>query len=538
MRHVSPRLAELTAHAQALTSSGDLAGARAVLADALAPTDTDPQRASPALAEAAALHARILVTLGDAQAARDWAGFAHTAQHRLYGPDDERTLAATATHAAVLHRVGNHGLAARLYRDVVDQLTATDGADSLRVLAAQADLATTEHAAGDCADARARLTDAWRRHRRVHGDAAPAGIKMLARLGRMERDCGRLDDAREHLALAGEFCARYLPGGHPLTRQVAALVRAPSAGRHRCADAAAARGFPPDQRPAPGAPIPGRSTADRSGTPPRVTPPGVTPLPPTEPPGVTAVPRSPGTAEPGTRTADPGARVTDVGPGPGRAPDARLGRVVGHGVEPAGYAVPARDHGGTGAAPETDDDSADPRLPVPVHGRDRRRGRRPLVVAAVVTTGALAAGAFTANAWSHGDGASPGAAPSAAVAGPSATATAQPTGTAPATGPGSPGPVSTGPGSAPGAAPPSSVTLRDSGDSVALEWVYPPGVEGPVLISGGRTGQTRAFQQLPAGSTSYVVYGLNERADYCFTVAVVYSVDSVAPSAPVCTKRG
>jgi hypothetical protein len=60
-----------------------------------------------------------------------------------------------------------------------------------------------------------------------------------------------------------------------------------------------------------------------------------------------------------------------------------------------------------------------------------------------------------------------------------------------------------------------------------------------VLISGGRTGQeARAFQQLPAGSADYVVYGLNERADYCFTVAVVYSADSVAASPSVCTRRG
>jgi hypothetical protein len=85
---------------------------------------------------------------------------------------------------------------------------------------------------------------------------------------------------------------------------------------------------------------------------------------------------------------------------------------------------------------------------------------------------------------------------------------------------------------------PAGVTLRDNRDSVSLTWRYPKGSEGPVLISGGRTGQEqRAFQQLPAGTTDYVVYGLNRQNNYCFSVAVVYTVDQVAASEAVCTKR-
>jgi hypothetical protein len=505
MRHVSPPLAQLTAHAQALTSSGDLAGARAVLADALAPTDTDPHRATPDVAAAAALHARVLVTLGDPQAARDWAGFAHTAQRRLYGPDDERTLAATATHAAVLHRLGNHALAAQLYRDVVEQLTATDGPDSMRVLAAQADLATAEHAAGECVDAHARMADAWQRHRRIYGDAAPAGIKMLARLGGMERDCGQVIEAREHLALAGEFCARYLPGDHVLARQVAALAKAPISGRHRC-DADAVHGFPPDAA---------RPTVHPA--------PGVTP---TGPPGVTSLPR------------------------PQQRPD------------PVGAPRPA----GAGAGEHRDED--DRRLPVPVHHAAPRASRR-LVVGGVVAVGALAAAATAAFALPRDDrdpaapggvepapaaavtstatGATPAAPSSAAAAAPSSAATAAPPSSAAAAAAGTvaaapvpaAGTATAGPAPTSAAAAPSAVVLRDARDSVTLEWTYPPGAEGPVLISGGRTGQQRrAFQQMPAGSTDYVVYGLNERADYCFTVAVVYSADVVAGAPPVCTARG
>ncbi len=487
MRHVSPPLAELTAHAQALTSSGDLAGARAVLADALAPTDTDPHRASPDVAAAAALHARVLVTLGDPQAARDWAGFAHTAQRRLYGPEDERTLAATATHAAVLHRLGNHALAAQLYRDVVEQLTATDGPDSMRVLAAQADLATAEHAAGECVDAHARMADAWQRHRRIYGDAAPAGIKMLARLGGMERDCGQVIEAREHLALAGEFCARYLPGDHVLARQVAALAKAPISGRHRCdAEADAAHGFPPG---------PARPAAYPA--------PGVTP---TGPPGVTTLPR----------------------PQQRPAPVERL--------RPAG------------TGPDDHRDGDDRRLPVPVHHAPPRTSRR-LVVGGVLVAGALVAAATAAFALPRGDRdatAPVGATSAPAVAAaPLATASATPaapsSAAAAATGAAGPAPAAgTATATETGAAAaPSAVVLRDGRDSVTLEWSYPAGAEGPVLISGGRTGQERrAFQQVPAGSTNYVVYGLNERADYCFTVAVVYSADVVAAAPPVCTARG
>ncbi|BCJ55364.1 hypothetical protein Asp14428_68390 [Actinoplanes sp. NBRC 14428] len=246
MRHVPPQLAALTAQAQTLTAEGDLAGARAVLDGVLDPAETDPQRASPDLALAAALHARILIALGDAHAARIWAGFAHAAEERLHGPHDERTIAAAATHAAVLHRVGNFGRAAQLYHDLVAELTALDGPLSTRVLAAEADLATAEHAAGHCTAARARLADAWTRHREVHGDDSAAGIKMLARLGAMERECARDGEAGEHLALAQELCARYLPADHSLAQQIARLATGPVSGRHQCGRVQRSAGPLPD----------------------------------------------------------------------------------------------------------------------------------------------------------------------------------------------------------------------------------------------------------------------------------------------------
>jgi hypothetical protein len=571
MRHVPPPLAELTAHAQILTSAGDLMAARAVLVDALDPTDADPQRASPDLADAATLLARILIALGDPHTARIWAAFAHAAEDRLYGPHDERTVAAAALHAAVLHRVGNFGRAAQLYHDLVGELTALDGRDSARVLAAEADLATAEHAAGHCTAARGRLTDAWTRFRQVYGDAGPSGIKMLARLGAMERECGRTAESREHLALVQELCARYLPGDHPLAVQAANLAQAPAGGRHICgrversSGPATAPGVTPVHRPAapgirrvrvdrfsdgqypdaspgaddeypdaaasaaaagPYARAPHRAYPDSPWDPPRAvaaTPAG-DPAPPaaddrtTEPKGLYQQPIYLADVHqaPGERT---GRHVLADTPSPlpGRRPpeNGPDGRPIGIGAAPV--LPPAK---------VTPPDSRLP-VPVPVEKPAPRGSWQPLVLVAVLIAGVAVAAAVVIMALPNASGqvTPPASRPPASAAAParastSASASVKPSG------------LDAGP-------PPGAVRLRDNRDSVSLDWNYPKGAEGPVLISGGRRGQEqRAFQQLPAGSTNYVVYGLNEGLDYCFSVAVVYTVDHVAASKPLCTHRG
>ena len=194
----------------------------------------------------------MLVALGEPHSARGWAAFAYAATTRLYGRSDQRTVAAAATLAAVLHRVGSHARAARLYQDVIIELTAQDGPESLRVLAAHADLATVEYARGQCAVARDRLQDAWELHREVYGDGHPSGIKMLARLGAMQRDCGQFAEAHDNLALARELCRQHLPADDPLAAQVAALARAAANPDHVCADDRHAPGHPGGAgRPAP-----------------------------------------------------------------------------------------------------------------------------------------------------------------------------------------------------------------------------------------------------------------------------------------------
>ncbi|MFI6819685.1 tetratricopeptide repeat protein [Micromonospora sp. NPDC050187] len=231
---MSSPFGELTGQAHHLVAAGDLSGAQELLADALADADPRPANASPELAEAAGLQARVLVTLGEPHSARGWAAFAYAAMTRLYGTSDQRTVAAAATLAAVLHRVGSYARAARLYQEVIIELTALDGPESLRVLAAHADLATVEYARGECTTARERLQDAWELHREVYGDGHVSGIKMLARLGAMQRDCGHFADAHDNLALARELCRQHLDPDDPLAAQVAGLARAAANPDHAC----------------------------------------------------------------------------------------------------------------------------------------------------------------------------------------------------------------------------------------------------------------------------------------------------------------
>lgn len=514
---MSSAFGDLTGQAHHLVSSGDLAGAQQLLSDALSDADPHPDNASPELAEAASLQARVLVALGEPHSARGWAAFAYAAALRLHGPSDPRTVAAAATLAAVLHRVGSLARAARLYSDVIIELTASDGPESLRVLAAHADLATVEYARGQCEVARDRLQDAWELHREVYGDGHPSGIKMLARLGSMQRDCGEFADAHDNLALARDLCRQHLAVDDPLAVQVAALARAAANPDHVCS------------RPAPAE----RRTADEPVVPAaRVAPPAEGPP--------TYQPTWPADDEP----------LPPVVPAPRFPPDD-----AAHGVGPGdpAHAVtgdrdrwpPEDDHRW---APEDDDRWADddrhwrrepapgvrsasppalrpdpsrllpvvvPRPPAPP-----QRRLTPLLVLGGVTVVVLGAAAVIAGV-ARVDGSAP-------EPGPAPSATAAPSG-----GPSGSPRAAASPGSPPGA-----VRLRDDRDSVELRWTYPAGADGPVVIAGGRSGQQpRALTTLPPGSTTWAVGELDRGDDYCFTVAVVWSADSIGRSREVCTRR-
>ncbi|MEV1289544.1 tetratricopeptide repeat protein [Micromonospora sp. NPDC049679] len=546
-------LGDITARAQGLVGTGDLGGAKKLLDEALAGGDPQSAHASPELAEAAALQARVLVALGDPQAARGWAAFAHSATTRLYGRQDERSVSAAATLAAVLHRVGSHARAARLYRDVIAELSAIDGPESLRTLAAHADLATVEYARGQCETARNRLEDAWELHREVYGDGHPAGMKMLARLGAMQRDCGRGTEAHDHLALARELCREHLSAEHPLALQVAALADAAADPDHVCeVMPSPSHGDPPTAGPRaiePQPPVP-----EAPAPPPPIRLPGFSPAEQ----GVSETPRFSVAEQPLWPPAIPPRTASDEEPGPTSGAGAATGDDSDEPWWPPELAGPDDD-----TPPIPDPPTAGPPLDpeflsaarasagaphpggiafgprpaaqpsMPVYDPPRRR-TQPIVVATLVFILFIAVTVIVSLAL----GGDPAPRATTATAPGTSAATGSPSDTPPST-PATPVTSTTvAAPPAPAGAPPTGVTLRDNRDSVTLTWTYPAGAEGPVLISGGRSGQQpRAFQEIPAGTTTYVVYGLNERTDYCFTVAVIYSTDTIGRAAPVCTAR-
>ncbi|MFC0527260.1 tetratricopeptide repeat protein [Phytohabitans kaempferiae] len=471
---MSTGLAEVTARAYDLFEAGDLSAAQLLLADALSAADTDPERATTALADAASLHSRVLVGLGEPHSARAWAAFAHEAESRLYGPTHERTIRAAATLASVLHRIGNHADAAALYGSVIEGLTALEGPESPQVLAAHADLATVEYARGECDIARARLAEAWDMTREAYGDAHPAGIRMLARLGAMERDCGQFTEAHQHLAHARELCRAYLDPDHPLVTQIASLSRAPANPHHNCGGPAL-----------PTAPVSGDDDAY---------------------PGLRDVDGSP----------------LDLPPARGEAPPNRP-------QSPVPPDIAETWPPGDRAA----------KLPVHVPREHRRRrgrgGPAPLVtgalVAAVIGAVAVVVGLAAVEQGQGGDETAPPAA-----SWPPPPATSAPQASAPATSAAPPSPTAAAP-ARPGT-PPSRVTIDDGGQSIELRWAYPVGAQGKVRVSGAPKGQQqRPFEDLPAGSTSYVVHGLEQDRDFCFEIAVVYSAETIGRAKPVCTTR-
>jgi len=226
------------ARARQLVSQLNFHAAQQVLHDTMGRARQDPGRADPLEAEAAVLYAGVLLQLGDPSAAANWASYAHTAMRRLHGERDHRTLHALGVLALTQHRAGALGLASRHYQQLVAALSAVDGPESERALAAKADAAGVDHALGRCSEARAALAQVIEAHKLGHGPAHPVGIRMMARLAAMWRDCGDFQRARDLVAQARTQATALAPDDET-HRLLDAAAQATANKNHQCGMASA-----------------------------------------------------------------------------------------------------------------------------------------------------------------------------------------------------------------------------------------------------------------------------------------------------------
>jgi hypothetical protein len=85
---------------------------------------------------------------------------------------------------------------------------------------------------------------------------------------------------------------------------------------------------------------------------------------------------------------------------------------------------------------------------------------------------------------------------------------------------------------------PTDVRIVDNGESVTLTWADPSNGRVPFIVAGGRddTGSS-PFTTVDPGHTTITIYGLRTDANYCFTVAAVWSTDTIMASPRTCTQR-
>ncbi|GAB3146758.1 hypothetical protein GCM10027290_29010 [Micromonospora sonneratiae] len=87
-------------------------------------------------------------------------------------------------------------------------------------------------------------------------------------------------------------------------------------------------------------------------------------------------------------------------------------------------------------------------------------------------------------------------------------------------------------------AAPQDVRLDDERIAVTLTWRDPSGGQAAFYVVGGPAGrEPDNLANAPRGATSVRVNGLNPTVEYCFIVVAVLSVDEVAHSGEICTRR-
>jgi hypothetical protein len=228
--------------ADELIAAGDLPRALSVLRTALAGVAPDTAAADPDLAAACLRYAGVLACLGETHSAAPYAAYAYGALRVLPGQDGTAALRAGVVYAFVLRATGALAAATVLYQDLSAAVRLRFGPYARAALAARADLAVALHLAGECVAARQAMHGAYFTHRDAYGPGDEPGIRMLARLGAMTRDCGDFERAHQYFDTAKQLCAGHLPAEHPLAREVTALARAGSDTGHACGRPAARPG--------------------------------------------------------------------------------------------------------------------------------------------------------------------------------------------------------------------------------------------------------------------------------------------------------
>lgn len=227
-------LRSAVAHARLCLESADVSGALAQLERALPDLASARAAADDAVAEAATLYATLLVSADSADLAVAWAELGHSVYCTVTGPSSALSLQAQAVLGRVWTAAGDPDRAVAVYADLARRLPERLGPAHRQVFNGRADYAAALHRAGRCESARALLAESCRAHDRVFGAADRDGIKMLARLGSMHRDCHDEAAADAVFTEAVRRGRKHLPADDRLPANVSRRAAAPADPDHEC----------------------------------------------------------------------------------------------------------------------------------------------------------------------------------------------------------------------------------------------------------------------------------------------------------------
>jgi ATPases involved in chromosome partitioning len=200
--------------------------------------EQDPASASSEDWQLVTMYALATAYRGDPRRAVACATAAYRALCALHGPFDEAAMSAQRALAVAQQAAGDLLGAVRTVEAVWALSERTRGTTAAQTLLAAADLAAAQHRVGRCDEALRLMESTVDTYVTRYGHDA-TGIRMLARLGAMIRDCGDFDRGHELLGQA----RRLAQGDDGLMAAITALARANVDPDHHCT--ADARSRPP-----------------------------------------------------------------------------------------------------------------------------------------------------------------------------------------------------------------------------------------------------------------------------------------------------